>query len=67
MHYTEYSKALNYFKEQAVSMPNTDLKNILFEFARIKQRPDDIAAARYLMEQFPLYLGILAQANTHVK
>lgn len=67
MHYTEYSNVLNYFKEQVNEMPNTDLKNILYEFARLKDLPNDIGAARYLISQFPVYLGILQQANTHVQ
>ncbi len=65
--YTEYSKVLNFFKAQASYAPNTDLRDIWFEFAKIKQEPNDIAAAKYLIQQYHHYTAILAQANVHIK
>lgn len=66
MHFTEYSKVLNFFKSQVVHNPNTDLANIMAEFLKIKHSPDDIGAARYLISQFPIYSGLLSTANAHV-
>lgn len=65
--YTEYSKVLNFFKTQASYAPNTDLRDIWYEFVKIKQKPDDIGAARYLIGQFHSYTEILAQANVYIK
>lgn len=65
--YTKYSQVLNFFKGQASYAPNTDLRDILYEFAEIKSRPDDITAARFLISKYDDYNELLAQANCHVQ
>ncbi len=64
--YTEYSKALNFFRAQSTHSPNTDLKNILCNFLTIKQLPDDVGAALYLISSYHSYNALLAKANSHV-
>jgi hypothetical protein len=60
--YTEYSKVLNFFRAQASYAPNTDLRDILWEFAEIKKRPDDLAAARFLIGKYHQYNELLANS-----
>ena len=66
--FTEYPKVLSYF-QQAIKAPNLELKEILLKFATIKQYPDDIGAARYLIDAYGSYQNHLAQltANASVK
>jgi hypothetical protein len=66
--YTEYSKALNYFRSVAAYSPNTTLRDILIKFAEIRHTPNDIAAAKYLISSYHEYQDLLlSQANTYVR
>ena len=64
--YTDYSKVLHFFKNQAANFPNTDVRDIWFKFAEIKCIPNDIKAARYLMDQYQEYTQLLRKANVNV-
>lgn len=66
--FTEYPKVLSFFK-QAIHRPNIELKEIIFKFAELKEKPDDITAARYLISSYHEYNAHIARltANASVK
>lgn len=66
--FTEYPKVLSFFK-QAIHRPNIELKEILFKFAALKEKPDDITAANYLISSYHEYNAHIERltANASVK
>ena len=66
--YTNYPQVLNFFR-QAIHSPNLELKEIMCNFIAIKRYPDDIGAARYLMNQYTRYQDHIANltANAYAK
>lgn len=65
---TEYSQALNFFRSlvNVKRASNTDLRDILLNFARLKQQPNDIAAAKYLIKEYHNYNNMLKTVAAYV-
>ncbi len=65
--FTEYPKVLNFF-QQAIHKPNIELKEIIFNFAQMKQG-DEIGAARYLISSYHTYQALIGKltANAHAQ
>jgi len=61
-----YSKALEFFRAEATLHPNLELKEILYEFASIKSRPDDVTAARFLIENYYYYTDLISKVQANV-